>query len=322
MLWSSLSSSRTHSSQMSQFGGETSPMSTEPIYGNPLMDRAPSGSPRNLYGFEVIDFLGEGAGSMIYVASDPITKQLYAIKHVTVKVEKDQRFVEQLVNEFEVASKLSHPALRRCIDLKTSKTLLRKITDAALVMELVEGASCEARPPTDMNLLLDVFHQSASALAALHQQNFIHCDLKPNNIMLQPKGKVKIIDFGQACPSGSVKKRIQGTPDFIAPEQVRCEPVTVQTDVYNLGATFYWLLSGAKLPTLFTLKKSRNSFLVADAIKPPHELNPRVPENFSNLVMECCRITPAKRPSNMQEICTRLEIVRHAIASSAASAMA
>ena len=276
-------------------------------------DRADAATPRSLYGYEVIDFLGEGAGSMIYAVSDPISKQLYALKHVAVKVEKDVRFVEQLTNEFEIGQKIQHPALRRCIDLKVSKTLLRKVTEAALIMEMVEGISCEMRPPTDMALMASVFHQTAEALAALHEQNYVHCDLKPNNILVKSDKKVKIIDFGQACPIGSVKKRIQGTPDFIAPEQVRCEPVTVQTDIYNLGATFYWMLSGAKLPTLFTLKKKQNSFLMADAIKSPHELNPQVPENLSNLVMECCRITPAKRPASMPELCRRLEIVVHTI---------
>lgn len=288
-------------------------MSSQPSFDSQPLDRAAGETPRSLYGYEIIDFLGEGAGSMIYAASDPITHQLYAIKHVAVKVEKDQRFVEQLLNEHEVAQKVQHPALRRCIDLKVTKPLLRKVTDAALIMEMVEGTSCELRPPTDMGVLTDVFHQTATALAAMHDQNYVHCDLKPNNILLTAGNKVKIIDLGQACPIGSVKKRIQGTPDFIAPEQVKCEPVTVQTDVYNLGATFYWLLSGAKLPTLFTLKKSRNSFLVADAIKQPHEYNSKVPENLSNLVMECCRITPARRPASMQDICRSLEIIRETI---------
>ena len=286
---------------------------------NATGDRSEPNVPRNLFGYDIIDFLGEGAGSMIYAASDPVTHQLYALKHVIVKVEKDLRFVEQLTNEFEIGQKIQHPALRKCIDIKLTKTLLRKVTDAALIMEMVEGTSCEMRPPKDMVLMASVFHQTAEALAALHQQNFVHCDLKPNNIMVKPDKKVKIIDFGQACPIGSVKKRIQGTPDFIAPEQVRCEPVTIQTDVYNLGATFYWMLSGAKLPTLFTLKKKQNSFLMADAIKQPHELNPKVPENLSNLVMECCRITPAKRPANMQELCRRLEIVQHTLGGSSHS---
>jgi eukaryotic-like serine/threonine-protein kinase len=277
---------------------------------NEPAEQAHARTPRSLYGYEVIDFLGEGAGSTIYAASHPETHQIYALKHVAVKTEKDQRFVEQLVNEFEIGSKVTHPTLRRCVDLKVTKPLLRKVTDAALVMELVEGTSCETHPPKDVRLLVDVFHQTAAALGALHQQNYLHCDLKPNNILLTSKRRVKIIDFGQACAIGSVKKRIQGTPDFISPEQVRCEPVTVQTDVYNLGATFYWLLSGTKLPTLFTLKKAKNSFLVADAIPQPHELNPKVPENLSNLVMECVRITPAKRPANMAELSNRLEIIR------------
>jgi serine/threonine-protein kinase len=299
--------------------GRVAEMSSQPSFEGQSDVRPASAAPRSLYGYEIIDFLGEGAGSMIYAGSDPITQQLYAIKHVTVKVEKDQRFVEQLINEFEVGQKVQHPALRRCIDLKLTKTLLRKVTDAALVMEMVEGTSCELRPPTDMTVLADIFHQTATALAALHAQNFVHCDLKPNNILVSAGNKIKIIDFGQACPVGSVKKRIQGTPDFIAPEQVKCEPVTIQTDVYNLGATFYWLLSGAKMPTLFTLKKSRNSFLVADSIKQPHELNPKVPENFSNLVMDCCRITPAKRPTDMPEICRRLEIIQMTLPGAAPS---
>ncbi len=277
---------------------------------NPPIEQTQNVIPRSLYGYDVIDFLGEGAGSMIYAASDPVSHQIYALKHVAVKVEKDQRFIEQLVNEYEIGDKVTHPLLRRCVDLKVTKPLLRKVSDAALVMEMVEGTSCETRPPTDIPLLVEIFHQTATALGALHHQNFIHCDLKPNNILVTAKGRVKIIDFGQACASGSVKKRIQGTPDFISPEQVRCEPVTIQTDVYNLGATFYWLLSGSKLPTLFTLKKSKNSFLVADAIPQPHELNPKVPENLSNLVMECVRITPSKRPASMSELCSRLEIIR------------
>jgi serine/threonine-protein kinase len=269
-----------------------------------------SAMPRTVYGYEIIDFLGEGAGSMIYATSDPGSGQIYALKHVVVKKEKDVRFIEQLVNEFEISNKVKHPLLRRCVDLKVTKPLLRKATEAALVMELVEGTSCEERPPTDMGTLVDVFLQTATALGALHAQGFVHCDLKPNNILVDGAGRVKVIDLGQACLSGSSKKRIQGTPDFIAPEQVKCEPVTAQTDVYNLGATFYWLLSGAKLPTLFTLKKSENSFLVADAIQSPQELNPNVPPGLSARVMDCVRVTPAKRPAGMAEICERLEIIK------------
>lgn len=269
--------------------------------------------PRSLYGFEVIDFLGEGAGSMIYAATDPLSAQLYALKHVVVKKEKDQRFIEQLVTEYEVGSKVSHPLLRRSVDLKTTKSLLRKVTEAALVMELFEGSSCEMRPPSSVPAIVSIFRQTAEALGAMHAVGYLHCDLKPNNILVSTDGRVKVIDLGQACTIGSVKKRIQGTPDFIAPEQVRCEPLSIQTDVYNLGATFYWMLSGRKLPTLFTVKKSKNSFLMANSIPAPHELNPQVPENLSHLVMECVRIPAVKRPATMGELSNRLDIIRHTI---------
>ena len=125
---------------------------------------------------------------------------------------------------------------------------------------------------------------------------YVHCDLKPNNIMLGSDGQVKVIDLGQACKINTVKKRIQGTPDYIAPEQVKCEAVTPRTDVYNFGATLYWVLTGKNLPTLYTMKRSDNSFLVDTKIDSPRDLNPKVPENLSNLVMECVRVNPAKRP--------------------------
>jgi serine/threonine-protein kinase len=110
-----------------------------------------------------------------------------------------------------------------------------------------------------------------------------------------------------------VKKRIQGTPDFISPEQVNCGPVTFRTDVFNLGATMYWSLSGKKLPTLYTVKKKENSFLLDARIDSPHTINPKVPEQLSSLVMECVKTSPVKRPKNINEVATRLEVIRHAV---------
>ncbi len=124
---------------------------------------------------------------------------------------------------------------------------------------------------------------------------------------------MKIIDFGQTCRSGTAKKRIQGTPDFISPEQVKCEPVTPRTDVFNFGATLYWALCGQKLPTLFTLKKGANSFLMDDHIATPGAINPEVPETLSNLVMECVRTNPAKRPGDMGDVVRRLELIHHTL---------
>jgi serine/threonine-protein kinase len=268
--------------------------------------------PQTIFGYDLIEPIGEGAGSLIYAVSDPVTKQILALKHVIRKTEKDARFIEQLENEFTIGSQITHPNLRRVIDFKCNRTMLRKLVDAALVMELFDGQPLETALPRDLISVLDIFIATASALAAMHQAGFVHCDLKPNNIMLDTNGEVKVIDLGQACPVGTVKARIQGTPDFISPEQVKCLPVSKATDVFNFGATLYWALSGRKLPTLFTIKKGENSFLLDEKIPSPHELVPTIPEPISLFTMECVRTNPAKRPADMQEVLRRLEVLRHA----------
>jgi len=273
-----------------------------------------SATPTSIGGYEIIRLIGEGAGSLIYAASDPNTRQVYAIKHVLRKNEKDVRFVEQLETEFEVGRQVRHPGLRRVYDLKINKNIIFKVTDAILVMELFDGRPLEFNVPKTLLGIVDVFIKTALALDSLHTMGYVHCDLKPNNILLNEKLDVKVIDLGQAAKTGTAKKRIQGTPDYIAPEQVKCQPVTFRTDVYNFGTTMYWALTGGqKLPTLYTLKKSENSLLVDDLMPTPHKVNPSVPEPLSNLVMECVRVNPLKRPKGMNDVARRLEIMRHVL---------
>ncbi len=274
---------------------------------------ATAATPKTLFGYNVISLIGYGAGSTIYAVNDPTTGQLYALKHVVRKKDKDVRFVEQLEAEHAVGQLVKHPGLRRTIDLKINKTLLKKVTEAALVMELFDGRPLEfVKPPTLLGLV-DVFIATAKALDSLHAMGYVHCDLKPNNIMLGDKGSVKVIDLGQAAKFATVKKRIQGTPDFISPEQVNCGPVTVRTDVFNLGATMYWALAEKKLPTLYTIKQKENSFLLDAKIDPPHAINKSVPETLSNFVMECVKTSPVKRPKGMNEVVQRLEVIKHTL---------
>jgi serine/threonine-protein kinase len=275
---------------------------------------------QSLFGYEIIDQIGEGAGSLIYAVSHPQTNQLYALKHVVRKIDKHARFIEQLEAEFEVGRKVSHTNLRRVIDFQQKKTLLGKVTEAALVMELFDGVPMDVNLPRAMTTLVECFIETGRALEAMHNAGYVHCDLKPNNILLNREGHVKVIDLGQACPVGTKKARIQGTPDYIAPEQVKCLPVTLQTDIYNLGATMYWALSGRKMPTLFTIQKGDNSILSDDLMPAPRVINPLIPESLSNFTMECVRINPKKRPANMGEVVRRLEIMHHTIQRDTANA--
>jgi serine/threonine-protein kinase len=264
-------------------------------------------------GYEVIDFIGEGAASLLYAVTHPETAQIYALKHVKPRSDKDQRFVEQLETEYQVGQLVRHKGLRRSIEMKVNRTLFRKVTEAALVLELFDGQPLESLPLRSTVGVVDIFIQVAEALDALHGIGYVHCDLKPSNILVNAQGDVKVIDLGQACAVGTAKSRIQGTPDYIAPEQVKCAAVSPQTDIYNLGATLYWALTGTHIPTLYTLKRAENSFLVDGQLASPQELNPLVPEQLSNLVMECVRTNAAKRPQGMRDIILRLEIVRHVL---------
>jgi serine/threonine-protein kinase len=262
--------------------------------------------------YDVLERLGEGARSTIYRVRDPATGRELALKHVLRDDQKDIRFIEQMETEFEISRQFTHPNLRRSYELKIQKTMLVKVTEAFLVMELVNGKPLDVAPPRDMMDILDTFIGAAQGLRAMHQMGYAHCDIKPNNILRNEAGEVKVIDFGQSCRIGTVKERIQGTPDYIAPEQVTRRPISVQTDVFNLGATLYWALTSKPIPTLYTVnKKGENSFLLDSKFETPMDLNPRIPPAVSNLVMECIATRPSKRPADMDQFINRLELGKH-----------
>ena len=120
-----------------------------------------------------------------------------------------------------------------------------------------------------------IFRMVANGLGAMHLQGYIHCDIKPNNILINPNGSIKIIDLGQSCRNGTTKTRIQGTPDYIAPEQVRRQPLDQRTDVFNLGATMYWALTGKNVPTLIPKKSEAVGFSLPKPVSSPSELLPQ-----------------------------------------------
>lgn len=272
------------------------------------------GMAQKLLQYDVLECLGQGAKSTIYRVCDPTTQRIFALKHVIRDLQKDLRFVEQMEIEFEISRQFNHPNLRRSYELKIQKKMMLKVAEAFLLMEYVEGKPLDTHPPRTVLETIETFIQVARGLKAMHELGYVHCDMKPNNIIRSDAGVAKIIDFGQSCTIGTVKERIQGTPDFIAPEQVNRKPVTVQTDVYNLGATVYWCLTSKHIPTVYTVsKKGDNSFLLENRIETPQDLNPKVPLSLSNLVMDCVAVRPQKRPADMEQVITRLELARHTL---------
>ena len=262
-------------------------------------------------GFSIKRRIGSGARSTIYEAIDEQDNTAVALKRVIYEKPEDARVFEQVETEFKNAQRIDHPYVRKCYNLKKIRSMF-KVKELLLSMELCEGVTLEEHSNLSLIDVLLVFRMVANGLNAMHQQGYVHCDIKPNNILLSKNGSIKIIDLGQSCKIGTIKKRIQGTPDYIAPEQVKRAPLGPKTDIFNLGATMYWALTGKNVPTMIP-KKDTLDVLLKQPLKSPNELKEQISLPVSNLVMDCIKEDPAKRPKNMLEVISRLDMLIHGI---------
>lgn len=266
-------------------------------------------------GFRVLAELGRGAASIVYLVQDPRTKQVWALKHVAKVGPKDQRFLDQADSEYRIAQRLDHDSIRR-IPRIIKKGSLLAAKELFLVMEFVDGIALDEYRPRTFVEAVDLFGQTASALAQMHERGIVHADMKPHNVMVCEDIKdhklAKIIDLGQSCKVGTIKPRIQGTPDYIAPEQVHRREITPKTDVYNLGATMYWVLTRKHIPT--ALAKDDSSLVgsldaaLIEKPRPAREINPNIDERLDELIMRCVEVDPDARPE-MRVVCDRLELI-------------
>ncbi|MCH2139031.1 MAG: serine/threonine protein kinase [Phycisphaerales bacterium] len=269
--------------------------------------------PRTIAGFTVLARIGEGARSELFAVHDPKSRQVWALKHVQKKDDKDQRFIEQCEREYAIGSKLDHPTLRGMQKLIKHRKMF-KVEGVSLLMEFVDADSLDKRLPRTYADAARVFLHVGEALEHMHGKGFVHADLKPTNILITDAGDVKVIDLGQACPVGTVKKRIQGTPGYMAPEQARRESIDERTDIFNFGATMYWVLVRDVIPTMMPPSQGDDSLLQkvdADEVppaQPPHEVNPRIPESLSKLVIDCVAFEAADRPASMAAVMDRLRL--------------
>ena len=271
--------------------------------------------PKEIDGYPILSMIGEGAFSKIYAAKDPKTRQLLALKHVIINdPKKDERWVEQMESETRIANALDHPVLRKVLHFKRQRRWLKSL-GAVMLMEFVDGRTLDVNKP-DVPEAIRIFIHLAQGLQHMEQQGFVHCDMKPINVLVTSNGDVKIIDLGQACESGTIKKRIQGTPGYMAPEQAHRREITPATDVYNLGATMYWVLCGRVIPTALPPRGQKNGLTTGAVeerfLKPPvpaDEVNRDVPNIVAKTIQEAVDPDPAKRIS-MSKFLERLELAQ------------
>lgn len=266
----------------------------------------------DLLGYTIKKKLGTGARTVIYLATDDQTRKQVALKRAILERPEDIRIFEQIETEFKVSQDIDHPYIRKCLKIMKKRKML-KLSEMYMVMEYYEGTSLEDSKSLSLVDVMLVFRMVATGLNAMHSKGYVHCDIKPNNILILPTGHIKIIDLGQSCKIGTVKQRVQGTPDYIAPEQVRKEPLSHRTDIFNLGATMYWALTGKNVPTLIPQKSDFGMVAKQTEAKAPNEYTKRIPLGLSNLVMECVRENPVDRPSSMSDVISRLDILIQSI---------
>jgi serine/threonine-protein kinase len=246
--------------------------------------------------YRVVNELGEGAGSKIFLISDKTSGgRRYALKIIRKQEPEDEVYIQQARTEYEASQKLNHPAIAKIYDFRQRKSWF-KVTGCELLMEYVDGKSLDEVEAPQLGQLVLIFAQVASALSHMHRRGVFHGDLKPHNIMLSKNGQVKLIDFGTAWIRGQDKNRVQGTPQYMAPEQAVEKVVNDKTDVYNLGATMYRMFTGQfvqrDIPKVGTERK----------VTLPTKYNPRIPAELSTLMVSCLQSDPEKRPAGMFEV--------------------
>lgn len=260
-------------------------------------------------GFDIVEFLGRGAGSTIWKVIERKSGEMRALKRVVRRESLDKRYFEQVENEFDVASNLDHDVVRRAYSIRRVRQFIA-IKEIHLIMEYCTGRTIQEARPESVSEVVGIFLQVAEGLEHMNSRGFVHADMKPNNILVSDDGTVKIIDLGQSCRLGTIKERIQGTPDFIAPEQVHRAPLDARTDVFNFGAALYWTLTGRAIPTALP-KKGAATMKTHHRFISPDQINEDVPPALAKLIADCVEAIPNRRPSSMKDVRSRLNLVNH-----------
>jgi serine/threonine-protein kinase len=266
--------------------------------------------------YEVVARIGVGARSAIYKVRNVRTGKVRALKYVSAPTPEDRKYLRHLDNEYEVLTALHddpyldpHPTIVVAYRMGKVRNLFR-ITAKYLELEFCPGKNLVQYNDYTVPEIVRIFTQVAEAMEYVHQSGFAHCDLKPENIVVDQRLQVKIVDFGFSCPLHTRLSSIKGTREYIAPEQIAGGLMTERTDIYNFGASLYRVLAGKPLPLLIPSdKEERGIFIAGPAVRPDplHEIRPDVPRALCDIVMQCCERKPENRPARMRDVAAALQ---------------
>lgn len=258
--------------------------------------------------FQVVATLGTGAHSSVLQIRRQADSRNYVLKVVPVGGPEDQKFLDQARHEYEIAQLLDHPNLIKVYALEMERDWLFRVRKAQLLIEYVNGKPLDTLPRLAIPKLVQVFAQVAAALAHMHRRRVFHADLKPRNVMLSRAGGVKVIDYGLAWRKGENKGRVQGTPEYMAPEQARSRAVNERTDVYNFGATMYRLVTWRYPPNpLSPGAAAANAGNWDKLYKPVGACTADAPAPLADLIHRCLAFQPEERPDRVTDVQSALD---------------
>ena len=270
--------------------------------------------------YRIIEKLGVGAETRIYRARCMRNGKDYAVKIVKLTKPEDASYIELLRAEHAIGSSVDHPVVRKVYELRMMRQRLR-VRGAVLLMEYVDGVAMsdkKFRQPLDE--VVRLFGHVAQGLHAMHLAGYVHADLKPNNILVTPDGRVKLIDLGQSHRIFETKARVQGTIDYIAPEQVRRGTLDQRTDVFGLGAALHRVLTGRAIATEMNQTVSLHSAnLVGRRLAEVRQTAvEELPACIARLIADCCQPRAQDRIPDMPTVGERIKLARAILARQAA----
>ncbi|WP_154332760.1 Stk1 family PASTA domain-containing Ser/Thr kinase [Eggerthella guodeyinii] len=245
--------------------------------------------------YQITERIGIGGMAEVYRAQDNVLGRLVAVKVMLPQYAADPNFTQRFKQEAAAAANLQSPYIVNVYDWGQDEGTYY------IVMEFVRGSDLKTaiieRGAINQRKVAEIGAQVCQALSVAHGLDIIHRDIKPQNIMVQPDGNVKVMDFGIARAKNSVMTQtssVLGTAHYISPEQAQGKDLTATSDIYSLGIVLYESATG-RLPFDGPDAVSVAMKQVNDLPVPPREINPDIDPSLEAIIMKAIAKNPAER---------------------------
>lgn len=259
--------------------------------------------------YELTELLARSGMASIFKAVDTRSGATVALKVPHMQYESDIAFYQRFEREEKIGQKLDHPNIVRVLRPESKSRMY-------LVMEYAEGSSLRAiigqRKRLSVEEALNIARQICQALVYMHEQGIVHRDLKPENLIVTKDGHVKLIDFGIARDEAARRltwaglSSTMGTPDYMAPEQVRGRRGDARTDIYALGTMLYEMTTG-ELPHTGANAHAIMRAKMDEDPRPPRDVLPDIDPKFEEIILRAIARSPRERYPSAAEMLADLE---------------